>query len=245
MAQVRQQFPLMQTLVGQHLAGAAEQTRNAVEVPLAAITDIVQQEVAPHADAPDRLEADRDLAVDLSTSLTDLGPQLTELSAADGWHGDAADTYRRAATTQASALTEYAGLVASSANALDRAALLNRSTFFYTAEAIRFAASRIAAISSPSAFALYPRSRAASGELHALASKLVRELSEIKGGVVAQTLADELDRALDVPALLTGPTWPTGGDASATQPAATEVAVRPPSRRSLSAIRTLDQRPTH
>lgn len=192
-----------------------------------ALERLVDERLAPHAEVPVKLEAERDLERTQAARLAQIAVEITDLLASDGWSGEAAAGYQRAATVQAGALEELSGVQHSSANALDRSALLNRAAFYYTAEAIRFAASQIRTMAPGDGAQLFLRTRRLDGHLRALRGKVSHELDSIASGMPATTLAEQLDGLLATPALLGVAGWPTGGDFADTRPAPTRDVIPP------------------
>lgn len=226
--ELRQQHPTMQTTTTQYLADAREEMRAHLDGALAGVTALAEERLRPHAGVPEQLERERDTVREHAAVVEGLLPSLGELVAAEGWQGEAAESYRSAAKVQVSALKEYAGLSHASSNALERAALLNRAASFLAAEEIRFAASGISSHRALGDHLLYSRSQAAIGELRAMRAKVEAALDDAETGPEAQALVNDLEGALDAPALLVDATWPTGGDASGTEPADTAAAIPPP-----------------
>lgn len=226
LATVRAQFPSMQAILGELISSQTGDLRKDVDAAFEAIATMVRERLEPHKDAPEQLERHRDEVNDTATKLEALIGSVKELIPAEGWEGDAAESYRQAAGVQAKALEEFAGLNVSAANALDRAALLHRAAFLYSAEAIKFTTEQIVVVPETNPWRLHTRSRGAIAELRVLVGKLDHELSEIQDGEYAKELADEVERALDLPKVLTPAKWPTGVEAPA-DPAPTRDAVRP------------------
>src|SRR5690606_6785370 len=119
------------------------------------------EKLAPHAEVPARLEAERDRERGQGEAIAGIAVRVRELVDVEAWTGEAADGYRRAALVQAAALEELAGVADSSANALDRSALLNRAAFFYVAEAVSFTTAQVRALRAGDATQLFSRSRTA------------------------------------------------------------------------------------
>lgn len=224
---LRQAHPPVWTMVSEQVDGLVASVVAEVEGQLAALEQLVDERLAPHADVPARLEAERDLGRTQAEQLSAIAAEINELLESEGWTGEAASSYQRAATVQAGALEEFSGVRHSSANALDRSALLNRAAFFYTAEAIRFAAEQIRVLPVGDATQLFLRTRMVDGQLRALRDKVVRELDAIADGQPATSLAEQLDGLLSVPVLLGAAGWPTGGDFADTRPAPTRQVIPP------------------
>lgn len=225
LAQLRSMFPSVYTLVAEQLGAAADTIAEGIAARLEGLRALVDERVAPHAEVPAKLEAERDLERRQGEKVLEIAKQVRELVAVEDWTGDAAEGYRRAALVQAGALEELAGVEDSSANALDHSALLNRAAFFYTSEAISFTAARVRALPLGDTSRLFQRSRGIESQLAVLAGKLSHELDSIADGDTAKGLATELDSLLGMPSVLLPTGWPTGGDSADLPPAPTAGAI--------------------
>lgn len=225
LGELRSMFPTVYALIMEQLQTAADAIAEGVRSRLQAVRELVDERVAPHAEVPDKLEAERDRERKQGEKVLEIARQVRELVEVEEWTGEAAEGYRRAALVQASALEELAGVEDSSSNALEHSALLNRAAFFYTAEAISFTASRIRALPTGDTTQLYRRSRDVESQLVVLRDKLSNELDAISDGETAKELATELGSLLSMPSVLLPTGWPTGGDAADLPPAPTGNAI--------------------
>lgn len=225
LGELRGMFPTVYTLVVEQLQTAAEAIAEGVQLRLQAVRELIDERVAPHAEVPAKLEAERDRERKQGEKVLEIAKQVRELVEVEEWTGDAAEGYRRAALVQASALEELAGVEDSSSNALEHTALMNRAAFFYTAEAVSFSASRIDALPPGNTSQLFRRSRDVESHLVVLRDKLSRELDAIADGETAKELATELGSLLTMPSVLLPTGWPTGGDAADLDPAPTRNAI--------------------
>lgn len=219
-------FPALLPMVMPHLTEAGTAVKQTLAKALADVERVATERLGPHAEIPARLEAERDLGRKQGEAITALVTRVTELAKTEGWEGEAAEGYRRAAVVQANALEELAGVHVSAANALDREALLNRAAFFYATEAIRFTSAQLDVAPPGDSMQLFRRTRSAEGHLHSLAAKLQSELDAIGTGETVQELAQELGALLETPAVLQPTGWPTGGTAADAKPAPTSGVVR-------------------
>lgn len=227
LGQLKSMFPTVYTLVVEQLDTASETITEGVRSQLDGIRTLLDERVAPHAEVPAKLEAERDRERKQGEQVLEIARQVRELVEVENWTGGAAEGYRRAALVQASALEELAGVEDSSSNALDHSALLNRAAFFYTSEAISFTASQIRALPGGDTSQLFRRSRGVESHLTLLKGKLTHELDSIADGDTAKELATELDSLLGMPSVLLPTGWPTGGDSADLPPAPTAGAIPP------------------
>lgn len=218
-------FPGLMPFVLPQVQEASTAITQAVVKTFADVERITKERLAPHAEVPAKLETERDTTRTQGDALVAMAAKVTELTKTEGWAGEAAEGYRRAAIVQASALEELGGVEISSSNALDRAALLNRAAFFYATEAISFTAKQVEVAPGGDSAQLYARTRRVDGELHALAAKLSTELDAIGVGQIAEALAADLTKLLETPAVLQPTGWPTGGSAADTKPAPTATVI--------------------
>lgn len=225
LGQLKSTFPSVYTLIVEQLDVAAETIAAGVRSRLERVRKLVDERLAPHAEVPVKLEAERDRERKQGEKVLEIAKQVRELVEVEEWTGDAAEGYRRAALVQASALEELAGVEDSSSNALEHSALLNRAAFFYASEAMSFTASQIRALPVGDTSQLFQRSRRVETHLGLLDSKLTHELDSIADGDTAKELATELDTLLGMPSVLLPTGWPTGGESADLQPAPTAGAI--------------------
>lgn len=221
LAQLRSTFPSVHALVVEQLDLAAQTITDGIRAQLDGIRALVDERIAPHAEVPAKLEAERDLERTQANKLLEVAGRVRELVDVEEWTGGAAEGYRRAALVQANALEELSGVADSSSNALEASALLNRAAFFYAAEAISFTAARVGALPTGDTSRLFRRSRGVEAHLGLLQGKLAHELDAIADGDTARELAAGLDSLLGTPSVLLPTGWPTGGDAADLSPAPT------------------------
>lgn len=218
---LRGQFPSVHAMVMQQVTDLADGIVSGIGERLDAVRQLVDERLRPHAEVPAKLETERDLGRDRAERLSGIASRISELTDDEAWTGEAADGYRRAVVVQGKALSELSGIEQSSANALDRSALLNRASFFYASEAISFTASRIRGLHTGDATQLLLRTRTIDGHLRVLVGKLGHELDAVAAGEPATSLAADLERLLGMPRVLGATDWPTGAAAADVPPAPT------------------------
>lgn len=214
-AEIARRHPEMQTVIGYLVADGERAARTDLDEAEASVRSVISERLNPHSHVPERLETQRDEALDQASTLDGTATTAQELRSSGTWQGEAAQAYRTTAATQVGALEEYSSITRESASYLDEAALLHRATFFLCAESLRTAARQIEALSNSDAGHLFSRTRQAISLLNSAAGQLSRDIDGALHGAPASELARGMERLARGTEFLTGAEWPKGGEPTA------------------------------
>lgn len=210
-----------------HVSESGPLLKQSIDLALDALDAYLANVLGPHAEVPRQLEEEGDELRARGTTTQEIATEMGGLLDVEAWEGEAAEAYAQAATVQHKATQELAGMMLSGGAALQRAADLNRATFFLVAERLRMGRRSIEMLSRMGMIGgrFFLRLRMAAGHLRRIMNEIEEMVSSVQEGESATDLAADLDALADMPNVLDPLHWPSGMDRADREPADTAGAI--------------------
>lgn len=177
--------------------------------------------VGKYEDVPRQLEAERDAWNKRALAVQRISTQAKSVRYIEGWEGSAADNYSVAVGVQIAGLEELKGVMTSTSQGADAAALIHGGLFGAVNDLIQTAIGTIQSSPGTNGSQYYLRTATACQ----VCDDLVKQFQRVADGSLAAgamaELSNECSRTLDMPLLLSASQWPTGTSAAGVIPADT------------------------
>lgn len=228
LAQLQSATPGVVATVTQQFGAATPSLIQSLTMAITSLAGFVENVLQPHADTPRRLIAEARELLGSASTCEAVGNKFASVIVVDGWDGRAAEAYGGATAIQAFACMEMAGVMKSSAAALQRASRLNQAVFFLVSEQIQMITRQAQMLATmPAPGAAYSRTRWLAAAVTKLQQRCMSLVEEVSQGQMAQELASKIDGLLDKPRILDPLRWPSGLDKAEQQPADTAAHIEP------------------